>query len=281
VTTLEDAHVLITGGSQGIGFATAQRVLDRGGRVSIVARDAERLAAAADALERRANDPTRVCAETADVTDREGFENALGLIIAQFGPVDVLVANAGGARPRLFTDAPVDDFEQQMTLNYLGTVWPIRAVVPSMIERGGGHLVLVSSAAGLMGVVGYAAYGAAKFAVRGLAEAIRPELKPHGIVVTCVYPPDTDTPGLAAEDATKPAATRSIAALVSPRTAESVAHDIVNGIEHDRADVTCDRATALVLRAGGAGGLLSPVMRRMMDRHVRKANESADEEGRR
>ena len=86
MTTLEDAHVLITGGSQGIGFATAQRVLDRGGRVSIVARDAEKLAVAEDALESRVGDPTRVCAETADVTDREGFETALGLIIAQFGP---------------------------------------------------------------------------------------------------------------------------------------------------------------------------------------------------
>ena len=274
MTTLEDAHVLITGGSQGIGFATAQRVLDRGGRVSIVARDAEKLAVAEDALESRVGDPTRVCAETADVTDREGFETALGLIIAQFGSVDVLVANAGGARPRLFTDAPVDDFEQQMTLNYFGALWPIRAVVPSMIERGGGHLVLVSSAAGLIGVVGYAAYGAAKFAVRGLAEAIRPELKPHGIVVSCAYPPDTDTPGLAAEDATKPEATRTISALVTPRSAEAVARDLVEGIEHDRLDITSDRQTALLLRAGGAGGLMSPVVRRMMDKHVRKAGES-------
>jgi 3-dehydrosphinganine reductase len=274
VTRLEDAHVLITGGSQGIGLATAERVLDRGGRVSIVARDTRRLAAAEDALEARVNDPTRVCAESADVTDREGFEVALGLVIAQFGPVDVLVANAGGARPRLFTEAPIDDFEHQMSLNYFGALYPVRAVVPSMIERGGGHLVLVSSAAGLIGVVGYSAYGAAKFAVRGLAEAIRPELKPDGITVTCVYPPDTDTPGLAAEDATKPEATRSLSALVAPRSAESVARDLVHGIEHDRNDVTCDRATGLLLRAGGAGGLMSPVMRRLMDRHVRKASES-------
>jgi 3-dehydrosphinganine reductase len=266
--------VLVTGGSQGIGLATAQRVLDRGGRVSIVARDAAKLAAAEDALEARVGDATRVCAETADVTDREGFEVALGLIIAQFGPVDVLVTNAGGARPRLFSEAPIDDFEHQMTLNYFGTLYPIRAVVPSMIERGAGHLMLVSSAAGLIGVVGYSAYGAAKFAVRGLAEAIRPELKPHGIVVSCAYPPDTDTPGLAAEDATKPAATRSISALVTPRSAEKVARDIADGIEHDRIDVTSDRGTALLLRAGGAGGIMSPVMRRMMDKHVRKASES-------
>jgi 3-dehydrosphinganine reductase len=242
--------------------------------VSIVARDAEKLAVAEDALESRVGDPTRVCAQTADVTDREGFETALGLVIAQFGPVDVLVANAGGARPRLFVDAPVDAFEQQITRNYFGTGWPIRAGVPALIERGAGPLVRVSSAAGLIGVVGYAAYGAAKFAVRGLAETIRPELKPHGIVVSCAYPPDTDTPGLAAEESTKPEATRTISELVTPRSAEAVAHDIVDGIEHDRLDITSDRQTALLLRTGGAGGLMSPIVRRTMDKHVRKAGES-------
>ena len=88
-----------------------------------------------------------------------------------------------------------------MELNYFGTLYPVRAVVPSMIERRQGHLMLVSSAAGIVGVYGYSAYAPAKFAVRGLAETLRAELKPHGIVVGCAYPPDIDTPGLEAEDA--------------------------------------------------------------------------------
>lgn len=271
MTRLQDAHVLITGGSSGIGLATAQRVLDRGARVSIVARDAERLAAAADALESRVGDPTRVCAQSADVTDREAFEQALGLVIAQFGPVDVLVTSAGGARPGLFEDASDEDFEQQMALNYFGTLFPIRAVVRTMIERRQGHLVLIASTAAIIGVVGYSAYCAAKFAVRGLAEVLRTELKPHGIVVTCSYPPDTDTPGLAAEEATKPLATRTLSAKVKVRSPESVARDLVLGIERNRLDVTHDPQTALLLRGGG---LLAPVVRHTMDRHVRKANES-------
>ena len=269
MTSLAGAHVLITGGSAGIGAATAARALERGARVSIVARDAERLATAADELEALVADPTRVAAEPADVTNPEMFEHALSLLIAQFGPVDVLVANAGGARPGHFEELPASVFREQMDLNYFGTLNPIRAVVPSMIERAQGHLMLVSSDAGIIGVYGYSAYSPAKFAVRGLAETLRSELKPYGIVVGCAYPPDTDTPGLAREDETKPAATASISAKIKVRSAEDVGKGIVAGIERDRLMVTFDNATAVLVRIGG---LLGPAVRATMDRHVRRAD---------
>jgi 3-dehydrosphinganine reductase len=273
MTRLEEAHVLITGGSSGIGLATAGRALVRGARVSLVARDTERLASAEDQLEAAAGDPARVCAEPADVTDRESFEAALGLIIAQFGPVDVLVTSAGGAHPGHFETLAHEVFVEQMTLNYFGTLVPIRAVVPGMIERGRGHLMLVSSAAGIIGVFGYSAYAPAKFAVRGLAETLRAELKPHGIVVGCAYPADVDTPGLAAEEVTKPLATKTLSARAKVRQPGEVAKQIVNGIEHDRLVVTSDAQTAMLTRAGG---LLGPVVRRTVDRHVRKAHRSGD-----
>lgn len=276
MTRLDDAHVLITGGSRGIGLAAAERALDRGARVSIVARDTERLAQAADALEERAGDATRVCAEPADVTDREAFETALSLLIAQLGPVDVLVTNAGGARPGHFEELPAEVFEEQMALNYFGTLHPVRAVVPSMIERGRGHLMLVSSAAGIVGVYGYSAYAPAKFAVRGLAETLRAELKPHGIVVGCAFPPDTDTPGLDAESSTKPEATRRISATVKVRSPREVAKAIVGGIERDSLVVTADPSTAMLARAAG---VLGPFVRRTMDRHVRKAQRAAEPTG--
>jgi 3-dehydrosphinganine reductase len=269
VTSLAGAHVLITGGSAGIGYATAARALERGARVSLVARDAERLATAEDRLEAGIGDPTRVAAEPADVTDPEKFEQALGLLVAQFGPVDVLVTNAGGARPGHFEELPASVFTEQMELNYFGTLHPIRAVVPSMIEHGRGHLMLVSSGAGIVGVYGYSAYSPAKFAVRGLAETLRSELKPHGIVVGCAYPPDTDTPGLEREGETKPAATASISATIKVRSAEAVGKGIVAGIERDRLIVTFDSSTAALARIGG---LLGPVVRATMDRHVRRAD---------
>lgn len=271
MTRLADAHVLVTGGSRGIGLATARRALARGARVSLVARDSEQLARAEHELEAASGAPTMVAAEPADVTDREGFERALGLLVAQFGPVDVLVTNAGAAQPGHFTELSHEVFEQQMMLNYFGTLYPIRAVVPSMIGRGRGHLLLVSSAAGIVGVFGYSAYSPTKFAVRGLAETLRSEMAPHGIVVGCAFPPDTDTPGLATEDATKPEATKRISATVKVRSADTVAKAIVRGIERDRLVVTADPSTAMLARGAG---LVAPLVRRSMDRHVRKASKA-------
>jgi 3-dehydrosphinganine reductase len=276
MTTLDGAHVLITGGSSGIGLATAHRVIARGARVSLIARDASRLATAEDALEADHGDATRVAAEPADVTDRERFESALALLVAQFGPVDVLVTSAGAARPGHFESLSGDVFAEQMALNYFGTLFPIRAVVPSMVERGRGHLVLVSSTAALLGVYGYSAYAPAKFAVRGLAETLRSELKPHGVVVSCAYPPDTDTPGLAAENATKPAATARISSAIKVRSPERVAKAIVRGIEHNRFVITADPSTAVLARASG---VLAPYLRWTTDRHVRHAERDSRSPG--
>ena len=234
MTRLDDAHLLVTGGSSGIGLATAARALERGARVSLVARDTERLARAEDALESGSGTPTRVCAEPADVTDRDSFETALALLIAQFGPVDVLVTSAGGARPGHFEELSPDVFDEQMELNYFGTLYAVRAVVPSMIERQRGHSMLVASAAGLVGVYGYSAYTPAKYAVRGLAETLRPELKPHGIVVACAYPPDTDTPGLERGERRQARGDAHALGAIKVRQPAEVAKAIVRGIERDR-----------------------------------------------
>src|SRR5262245_1258901 len=88
-----------------------------------------------------------------------------------------------------------------MRTNYFGSLNFAHAVVPSMIENGGGPLVFVSSAAAICGIYGYSSYGASKFAVRRLAETLRVELRRDGIAVTLVYAPDTDTPQLAGERA--------------------------------------------------------------------------------
>jgi 3-dehydrosphinganine reductase len=272
VTRLADAHLLVTGGSSGIGRETARQALATGARVSIVARDAERLARVVAELEAEVGDPTRVAGEPADVTDPERVDDALALLTAQLGPVDVLVTCAGEARPGHFERLGRDVFEQQMAVDYFGTLYPVRSVVPSMIERRRGHLLLVSSTAGIVGVYGYSAYSPAKFAVRGLAETLRAELKPHGIVVGCAYPPDTDTPGFARENLDKPDATARISAAVKVRAPETVARAMIRGIERDRLVVTADTGTAILARASG---MLAPFLRASFDRHVRRAGSAA------
>jgi 3-dehydrosphinganine reductase len=272
MTELSGAHVLVTGGSSGIGLATARLAAARGARVSLLARDAARLEEAA-----RTIDGTPPAATvSADVTDAAAVNDAVATLVARVGPVDVLVTSAGSVHPGYFQDLDDAVFREQMEVDYFGTLHPVRAVVPSMIERGRGHVVTVSSTAGLIGVFGYSAYAPAKFAVRGLAETLRSELAPAGIVVACVYPPDTRTPGFDRENELKPPETERISAAIKPREADHVARAIVRGIERDRLVITADAPTAMLARAAG---ILGPYVRRTMDRQVRKARRDARDAG--
>jgi 3-dehydrosphinganine reductase len=270
MTTIARSHVVITGGSSGIGLATAQLLAERGAQVSLVARDEERLAAAA-ALVAGAAPASTVGVAAADVRDPDAVVAAFAGLTARFGPCDVLVTAAGSAHPGYFEQLDESVFRDQMEVDYFGTLHAVRTVVPSMIERRRGHLVLVGSTTSLIGVFGYTAYAPAKFAVRGLAETLRAELAPYDIVVSCAYPPDTLTPGLDAENELKPAETARISAAIKPRDAATVARAIVRGIERDRLVVTADFQTAALARAAG---LLAPYVRRSMDRTVRKVRRA-------
>jgi len=194
---LAGAHAIVTGGSAGIGLAVAERLAAKGARVSLIARDPARLAAAASRVPGSAT-------AAADVTDPVALGAAIDRLVAERGPCDVLVTSAGSAHPGYFLELDDAVFRDQMELDYFGTLHAIRAVLPSMVERRRGTVVGISSDAGLIGVFGYTAYGATKFAVRGLLDALRAEMRPHGVHVLCAYPPDTDTPGFEAENRLKP-----------------------------------------------------------------------------
>jgi 3-dehydrosphinganine reductase len=260
MTSLSGAHVIVTGGSSGIGLETARLAVARGARVSLLARDHARLVSAAA-------DVGATATAAADVSQPDALRGAIDAVVAQAGPCDVLVTSAGSSHPGYFEQLDDAVFRDQMEVDYFGTLHAIRAVVPSMIERGRGHVVTISSTAGLIGVFGYTAYGPAKFAVRGLTETLRAELAPHGIVVACAYPPDTRTPGFDAENELKPPETERISAAIKPREAVDVARAIVRGIEKDKLVITADAQTAALARAAG---LLGPYVRWSMDRQVGK-----------
>jgi 3-dehydrosphinganine reductase len=262
---ITNAHAIVTGGSSGIGRAVARQLVTRGARVSVLARRQDLLDETAAELRTAGG---RLETASVDVTDRDAVHDAIARLTEALGPCDVLVTSAGMVEPGYFSALPDDVFEQTMDVDYFGTLWPIRAVVPSMVERGSGSIVGVSSGAGLVGVFGYSAYSPAKFAVRGLLEVLRCELAPYGVHVGCACPPDTDTPQLAYENRIKPPETAAISGAIKPISAERVARSIVKGIERERFLITSDAQTRLLARLTGVA---PGVLRGMFDRAVRKA----------
>jgi 3-dehydrosphinganine reductase len=229
--------VYITGGSSGIGFAIAKLVVQAGGSVAISARGKERLEAARADLSAIARGDQKVVAIACDVSDPAESRRAAAETIAALGRCDVVVANAGVAHCMKIADAEDEAFERMMRINYLGTVHTVRAFLPHLTERRSGAIGIVSSLLGFMGTYGYTAYAPSKFAQVGFAECLRQEVLDKNISVTVCYPPDTDTPQLAAENETKPPETKAISGNVKTLPADVVAEAFLNGIAKKKLNV--------------------------------------------
>jgi 3-dehydrosphinganine reductase len=225
-------HGIITGGSSGIGKATALKLVKRGANMTLIARTLTQLKTAQAELESaRVRSDQQVLILTADVSDAGQANAAIQQAIAQLGAPDWLILSAGIAHPGHFQTLPIEIFEQTMAINYFGSLYCIKAALLAMESRRKGHIVLISSGAGLVGLYGYSPYSPSKFALRGLAESLRGELKQLDISLSIVYPPDTDTPQLEAENRTKPLATQRITATAKTWSAEAVADSILRGID--------------------------------------------------
>ena len=219
---------VITGGSSGIGFATARSMVQEGADVIILARRLEQLGEAVKSLSSAATQPhQRISSISVDVTDFDATQNAFSYIENNFGTPDFLVNSAGATRPGIFTELDVDHFRDLMDINYFGTLYPIKSVLPGMIKRGSGHITIISSIAGFLGAYGYSAYGATKYAVVGLADVLRVELKQHNIQVSLVYPPDTNTPQLIGEEPFKPPLTKMLAETNAKAIEPEVVADLI------------------------------------------------------
>lgn len=182
---------VVTGASSGIGWALAKELASEGYAVGLTARRAERLEALADEI--RAAGGTAAVAP-ADASDRDATIAAIHALAAELGPVDLLVANAG-----LGISEPMDapnaaEYEHMVKVNLLGPYYAFEAVVPSMLERGQGHLVGVSSLAAYITGPGAGQYSATKAGLSSWLESVRLEMRPRGIHVTTIQPGFVKTP---------------------------------------------------------------------------------------
>jgi short-subunit dehydrogenase len=247
-----DTRALVTGASRGIGRALALALDRRGVRLGLVARrrgDLESLAA-----ELR-GDPVLLAA---DVSERPEIERAVAEFVARAGGLDLLIANAGIAHYGPFADMDAALAEEMLRVNVLGTVLTVKAGLEPMLAGGHGHIVVVSSGAGLRAFPGAAVYGGSKAAAAQFAEALRHELSGTGIGLTTVYPGEVDTDLHAHQPDRLPDWRRGDEA-VSP---EEVADAVVAAVERDQRAVHVPPAVRLLGLHGLAPRLLDGLLRR-------------------
>jgi uncharacterized protein len=230
---------LLTGASGGIGQATARALHARGARVLLNGRRA----AVRDELR-------AALGENAEVLRADLAETAGVVALARSaGAVDVLVANAG-----LPASGPLDGFtpeqiDRALDVNLRAPMQLTRALVPGMVERGRGHVVLVSSLAGKVASVGSAVYSATKFGLRGFGAGLRHDLHGTGVGVTVVFPSFVRDAGMYAETEV------DLPPWVGTRTPDDVARAVVRGIEENRAEID---VAPLSLRLGAVASALAP-----------------------
>lgn len=259
--------VLITGGSSGIGQALARLFSSEGANVAILARRQEVLeAAAADIRSRHISSDQRVETIQANVADLDTLLPALQDFCSRCGTPDILINSAGITYPGELHTLEYDTIRSLMEVNYLGTAYVTRAILPGMLERGSGHIVNISSMAGVIGTYGYSAYGASKFAIRGFSDVIRSEYKNKGIRVSVVFPPDTETPQLEFEENLKPAITRELSGNAGIMKADEVARVIWQDMQRGRYTIVPGKdSRTLYALATHVGDSIYPIMDMMVN----------------
>ena len=198
-------RVLVTGGSKGIGRSFAETLAQQGASVVVAARGVAALEETVAAMKAKGGAQSTFGHVSFDVSDREAVATGCASALEQLGGLDVLVCNSGFAEPGYTHEIDPDAFQRQLDVNYLGHVNVVLALLPHFRQQKRGDICLVTSMMGFMGLYGYSAYSASKFAVVGFAQALRQELAVEGVNLTVFYPPTTETPGLERENENKPA----------------------------------------------------------------------------
>ena len=243
--TIRGRHILITGGSAGIGLEMARLFAREGARLSLIARDPAKLEAACAGL--RAGGAPEARAFPADVTDASALARALEEACHVLGPLDGLVANSGYCHPGFFEQMEPGDIIWQLRTNLEGAALTLRFALPYLLETKG-FAAVTSSPAGNAAIFGFGAYGATKAGLNHLVRALRHEYRGRGVTLHLLLPPDTDTPGYQHEITLYPPETRAMLSGGKLFPPERVAAHFVEGIRRGKPRVAVGLETHALLR---------------------------------
>lgn len=265
----EGKNALVTGASSGIGRRLALRFARAGARVALVARREKLLH---DLEKEVAAEGGSALVLPCDVADREQVFAAAAAARQAFGDIDILVNNAGYGRHRAFLDWDVTDMERLLRVNFLGTLYWTKALLPRMVERRRGWVVFMASVAGRLGVPEESAYAASKFAMVGLAEALTIEVEDAGVHVLTVCPGTINTDFFDAEALRRmpPVARRM---MIEP---DRLVDEVMDALARGRHELTVPRlvAASYVVRALAPGFMRRNTKRTTIGARRRRGRET-------
>ncbi|MCW3126028.1 MAG: Short-chain dehydrogenase/reductase [Bacteroidetes bacterium] len=222
--------IYITGGSTGIGLSLALELAKANNSLCLFARDIKKLEQAQAAVS-KAGSKCNIYA--VDAKDYTAVKETMDQAVRDNGSPDLLINCVGRAFPDHFENITAPMMEDTMRTNF-SSVWNVVHVLAPHMKAKGGRIVNTSSIGGFIGVFGYADYSASKFAVIGFSEVLKQELAKYNITVQVLCPPDTDTPGFAEENKTKPEETKEISKSAKLMTAEALAAEAVKAMQGNK-----------------------------------------------
>ena len=261
---------VIPGGSKGMGRATAKEFYMLGGSVCIIARGMDALKSAEEEVKKLKTDNSQfVEIISCDTTDMDKLTPLLTDFINKHGIPDYLFNFVGYAYAQYLEKLTLEDFKKIMNVNYYGQLVPTLILLPYLMKAKSGYISFTSSVSGYLGVMGYTTYTPTKFAILGLAEVLRNELKPYNVNMSVLFPADVDTPGFAEENKSKPPECAIISEAGKLMIPEQIADIFIESILKKKFYITPGKAKFLWKMKR----LFPNLVNNILDKELRKARK--------
>jgi 3-dehydrosphinganine reductase len=233
--TFSGKNIIITGGSSGVGAGLAEILYETGANIALIARDREKLARVCkNIIASGGGHRNGLAAYSCDVTDYAATVDTIDRIAEETGAPDYLFNSAGILSSDYFENLQVENFHAVMETNFFGSLHAIKAAIPYFKKKKAGHIVNISSLSGMFGVFGYSSYCASKFALVGLSESLRSELKPQGIKIHLVLPPEINTPMIDGIRDTRPIENEKLTHSAGVLSQQETVSAIIAGVARGR-----------------------------------------------